>query len=208
MKNTISMKRAVQATICILVFLAVFSVWPMKLIRPWQYMGSVDKESKAITANEGTVLQQFIPVNDCLRSLSFYVYNEDTADIDGKTLYFRLFDANLNKLEYSVFTLSEENIPGLFTIPMRGEWKAGEVYYFSIECPGAELLLSMEDGLNVDILYGYRVYFTAKQYLLIGGCILLAGVLLLRRRGKEFAVEMGLSVVAAVLYQLILPHWG
>ena len=36
----------------------------------------------------------------------------------------------------------------------------------------------------------------------------LAGVLLLRRRGKEFAVEMGLSVVAAVLYQLILPHWG
>ena len=36
----------------------------------------------------------------------------------------------------------------------------------------------------------------------------LAGVLLLRRRGKEFAVEMGLSVVSAVLYQLILPHWG
>lgn len=36
----------------------------------------------------------------------------------------------------------------------------------------------------------------------------LAGVLLLRRRGKEFAAEMGLSVVAAVLYQLILPHWG
>lgn len=36
----------------------------------------------------------------------------------------------------------------------------------------------------------------------------LAGVLLLRRRGKEFAVEMGLSVVVAVLYQLILPHWG
>lgn len=200
MKNTISMKRAVQATICILVFLAVFSVWPMKLIRPWQYMGSVDKESKAITANEGAVLQQFIPVNDCLRSLSFYVYNEDTADIEGKTLYFRLFDANLNKLEYSVFTLSEENIPGLFTIPMRGEWKAGEVYYFSIECPGAELLLSMEDGLNVDILYGYRVYFTAKQYLLIGGCILLAGVLLLLAAALVFRKKDARKVSIGMLW--------
>ena len=202
MKNTISMKRAVQATICILVFLAVLSVWPMKLIRPWQYMGSVDKESKAITANEGAVLQQFIPVNDCLRSLSFYVYNEDTADIDGKTLYFRLFDANLNKLEYSVFSLLEENIPGLFTIPMRGEWKAGEVYYFSIECPGAELLLSMEDGLNVDILYGYRVYFTAKQYLLIGGCILLAGVLLLLAAELVFRKKDAKKVSIGMLWRM------
>ena len=202
MKNVISMKRAVQATICILVFLAVLSVWPMKLVRPWQYMGSVDEESQAITANEGTVLQQFIPVNDCLRSLSFYVYNEDTADIDGKALYFRLFDANLNKLEYSTFVLSEDNIPGMFTIPMRGEWKAGEVYYFSIECPGAELLLSSEDGLNIDILYGYRVYFTAKQYLLIGGCILFAGALLLLLAELVFHKKKEKTVSIGMLWRL------
>ena len=196
------MKRAVQATICILVFLAVLSVWPMKLVRPWQYMGRVDEESQAITANEGTVLQQFIPVNDCLRSLSFYVYNEDTADIDGKALYFRLFDANLNKLEYSTFVLSEVNIPGMFTIPMRGEWKAGEVYYFSIECPGAELLLSSEDGLNIDILYGYRVYFTAKQYLLIGGCILFVGALLLLLAELVFHKKKEKTVSIGMLWRL------
>ncbi len=36
----------------------------------------------------------------------------------------------------------------------------------------------------------------------------LAGVILLRRRPGEFAVEMGLSIVIAFLYQCTLPHWG
>lgn len=35
-----------------------------------------------------------------------------------------------------------------------------------------------------------------------------AGVLLLKRQPKEYAIELGLSVVIAFLYQLILPHWG
>ena len=36
----------------------------------------------------------------------------------------------------------------------------------------------------------------------------LAGVILLRRSPGEFAVEMGLSIVIAFLYQCTLPHWG
>lgn len=36
----------------------------------------------------------------------------------------------------------------------------------------------------------------------------LAGVILLRRRPGEFAAEMGLSVVIAIVYQHTLPHWG
>lgn len=36
----------------------------------------------------------------------------------------------------------------------------------------------------------------------------LAGVILLRRRPGEFAAEMGLSIVIAIVYQHTLPHWG
>ena len=36
----------------------------------------------------------------------------------------------------------------------------------------------------------------------------LAGVVLLRRKPKEYAVEIGLSVVIAFIYQLVMPHWG
>lgn len=36
----------------------------------------------------------------------------------------------------------------------------------------------------------------------------MAGIILLRRRLKEFVIEMGLSVAVAFAYQLIMPHWG
>ena len=60
----------------------------------------------------------------------------------------------------------------------------------------------LAQAVNLRIDQGVYVYHLMEVFTW------LAGVLLLRRRGKEFAVEMGLSVVAAVLYQLILPHWG
>ena len=178
MKNRISLKRTIQMTICILAFLAVFLVWPLKLIRPWQYMGEINKESEMIVMSDGTIIQQIIPVNDYLRSVSFYIYNEDVSDMEGSVFYVRLFDANMNRLEYNPITISSETIPGMITIPMRGEWKTGQIYYISIESRGAELLLSMEDGVNVDFLYGYRVFFSHKQYLLIGLCILMVAVAL------------------------------
>ena len=36
----------------------------------------------------------------------------------------------------------------------------------------------------------------------------LIGVILLRRKPKEYAIEIGLSVVVAFIYQLVMPHWG
>ena len=34
------------------------------------------------------------------------------------------------------------------------------------------------------------------------------GVMLLHRKPKEYAMEIGLSVVIALVYQLTMPHWG
>lgn len=34
------------------------------------------------------------------------------------------------------------------------------------------------------------------------------GVVILYRKPKEFAIELGLSVVIAFIYQLVIPHWG
>lgn len=36
----------------------------------------------------------------------------------------------------------------------------------------------------------------------------LAGVIILRRKPKEFALEMALSVAVALVYQLFIPYWG
>ena len=74
-------------------------------------------------------------------------------------------------------------------------------YY--LYCLSAVILGALlAQAVNLRIDRGFYVYHLMEVFTW------LAGVLLLRRRGKEFAVEMGLSVVVAVLYQLILPHWG
>ena len=36
----------------------------------------------------------------------------------------------------------------------------------------------------------------------------LAGVIVLRRKPKEYALELGLSIVVAFVYELVIPHWG
>ena len=36
----------------------------------------------------------------------------------------------------------------------------------------------------------------------------IVGVIILRRKPKELAAELGLSVVIAFAYQLVIPHWG
>ena len=36
----------------------------------------------------------------------------------------------------------------------------------------------------------------------------LIGVILLRKKPKEYVIEIGLSVVIAFIYQLVMPQWG
>ena len=36
----------------------------------------------------------------------------------------------------------------------------------------------------------------------------LIGVILMRKKPKEYVIEIGLSVVIAFIYQLVMPHWG
>ena len=204
MKTKISLKRAIQASVLILVFLSLISVWPMKLVRPWQYLGDANEDSTSIVAEEGTILQQFIPVNDYLRTISFYVYNEDLTEA---AVYVRLFDCNLNVLDYSEITLNSKNTPGLCTVSLRGDWKGGEIYYFSIECPGTELLISRQDGVNLDVRYGYRVFFTRMQYLLIGfglflfgaGVVLVTELIFRKKKERKVDTDYVLRLPAAVL---------
>ncbi len=42
--------------------------------------------------------------------------------------------------------------------------------------------------------------------IIISGAVI--GVVILYRKPKEFAIELGLSVVIAFIYQLVIPHWG
>lgn len=57
-------------------------------------------------------------------------------------------------------------------------------------------------AFNLNITQGFYVYHSLEVLTW------LIGVILLRRKPKEYAIELSLSVVIAYIYQLVMPHWG
>lgn len=60
----------------------------------------------------------------------------------------------------------------------------------------------LAQALNLNITQGFYMYHLLEMFTWI------VGVFLLRRKPKEYAIEIGLSVVIAFIYQLVMPHWG
>lgn len=60
----------------------------------------------------------------------------------------------------------------------------------------------LAQAFNLNVTQGVYVYHSLEVFTW------LIGVILLRRTSKEYAIEIGLSVVIAFVYQLVMPHWG
>lgn len=60
----------------------------------------------------------------------------------------------------------------------------------------------LAQAFNLNITQGFYMYHFLEVFTWI------IGVILLRRKPKEYAIEIGLSVVIAFVYQLVMPHWG
>lgn len=60
----------------------------------------------------------------------------------------------------------------------------------------------LAQAFNLNITQGFYMYHFLEVITWI------IGVKLLRRKPKEYAIEIGLSIVSALVYQLTMPHWG
>ena len=60
----------------------------------------------------------------------------------------------------------------------------------------------LAQAFNLNINQGFYMYHFLEVVTWI------IGVLILRRKPKEYAIEIGLSVMIAVIYQFVMPHWG
>ena len=60
----------------------------------------------------------------------------------------------------------------------------------------------LAQAFNLNIRQGFYVYHFLEVLTWI------IGVILLRRKPKEYAIAIGLSVVIAFVYQLVMPYWG
>lgn len=206
MKTSISLKRAVQSMVLLLIMTAIALVWPLKIIRPMHAEGAIDENSMTIISNEATVMQGFVPLAGELSSVSFYIYNEElTPEEKTGRLVFRLFDANMQKIEEKSYVIDKLTIPGTCRVTIGSDLQIGQVYYFTVENPNVELLFSMRDGVNLDTRYEYRAYFTKGQYAVYALCLLSAGALLfcaaeclLRKNTCQVRADWGLRAALSV----------
>ena len=60
----------------------------------------------------------------------------------------------------------------------------------------------LAQAFNLNISQGFYMYHLLEVLTWI------VAVFILRRKPKEYAIEIGLSVMIAFIYQLVMPHWG
>ena len=60
----------------------------------------------------------------------------------------------------------------------------------------------LAQAVNLNIAQGFYMYHLLEVFTWI------IGVILLRRKPKEYAIQIGLSLVIVFVYQMVMPHWG
>ena len=81
-------------------------------------------------------------------------------------------------------------------------WYAKGKGFIAIIISSVIIGVLLAQAFNLRISQGFYVYHSLEVLTW------LIGVILLRRRPKEYALEIGLSIVIAFVYQLLMPHWG
>ena len=81
-------------------------------------------------------------------------------------------------------------------------WYAKGKGFIAITISSVIIGVLLAQAFNLNVTQGFYVYHSLEVFTW------LIGVILLRRRPKEYALEIGLSVVIAFVYQLVMPHWG
>ena len=81
-------------------------------------------------------------------------------------------------------------------------WYAKGEGFIAIIISSIIIGILLAQAFNLNIAQGFYVYHSLEVPTW------LIGVILLRRKPKEYAIEIGLSVVIAYIYQLVMPYWG
>lgn len=81
-------------------------------------------------------------------------------------------------------------------------WYAKGEGCIAIIISGVIIGVLLAQAFNLHVTQGFYVYHSLEVLTWI------MGMILLRRKPKEYVAVIGLSVVIAFVYQLVMPHWG
>ena len=158
MNRVINRRQAICGTVWIIVLCAVFSLWPLRLVKETVVSDSNKQmvmESETIVS--GNVVQQmFIAQYDHLKNMDIYF----TDGKVGEEFNFVLYDAGMSMIMQQVITTDDmEAIPGFCTVQVNIDAEVGMEYYFVIQGMDAPFRVAYENTEDSGNIYNGTLYY-------------------------------------------------
>ena len=179
-------------------------------------LGTVSKALDETAVNELPTFLEYLDISNCLGRFSIWIFVAVCISVYSNSPK----RAALNVLLFfigmvSSYYIYSKFVAGFFPqsyamiwfcitvlspIPAFFCWYAKGSGWFAIVISG--LIIGVLFSQTVYLLQGIRITYIPEVI------IWLASLWILKRKPKEFAIEVGLSFSAALLIQLFLPVWG
>ena len=163
--------QALAGAVCILVFVAIVTVLPLRLWRE-TIPSTSNRIVEGVTERIGEGIysrQMFVAQYDHLDGISIAVANEN--DDGDNTFILRIFDEKMGLLrEQTHFTSEMKKMPGECYIPLNLSTEVGKQYYYTVECIQGELFLQYEVTETSGFIYNGPCYVGEQA---LGGCNLI-----------------------------------
>ena len=158
MDKIVYKRQAICTTVWIIIICAVFSLWPLRLVKETVVSGSsgqIVMESEEITPDY-TVQQMFIAQYDRLKNIDIY-FAEGSI---GERFNFVLYDAQMNIIMQQVIdTKDMKELPGFCTVQVNIDTEVGREYYFLVQGMDVPFRVAYENTADADNIYIGTLYY-------------------------------------------------
>lgn len=158
MNRVINRRQAICGTVWIIVLCAVFSLWPLRLIKETVVSDSNKRmvmESEAVTSDY-TVQQMFIAQYDNLKNIDIY-FVDGTI---GEDFNFVLYDAKMDIIMQQVIETDDmKAMPGFCTVQVNIDTEVGREYYFLVQGIESPFRVAYENTEESGNIYNGTLYY-------------------------------------------------
>lgn len=158
MDKIVYKQQAVCTTVWIIVICAVFSLWPLRLVKETVVSDSnkqIVMESEEITSGY-TVQQMFVAQYDRLKNIDIYFTDGNVGD----EFNFVLYDAKMNIIMQQIINTEKmKTIPGFCTVQVNIDTEVGREYYFLVQGIDSPFRVAYENTEDSGNIYNGTLYY-------------------------------------------------
>ncbi|MBP3199590.1 MAG: hypothetical protein J6N21_21690, partial [Butyrivibrio sp.] len=160
MRKIINKKTAIKAIILVLAFIAILSIFPLRVwtkVQSFSTGGELVENSEYINY-EYTLAQKFIVQYERLSSVDLYISEVEK----GRYITVSVMDENARELLRTYIDTDGYELPGYVNVPLELNAEVGKEYYLSIQACRSKFYVGLED-IPEDTAYVGSLFYDWKE---------------------------------------------